>query len=749
MSNYNSLKATIDANIKQNSRQEITGQILNSVLNAMVTTLGAGYQFAGVATIATNPGTPDAKVFYIANGKGTYEKFGGLEVTEDDVVVFYWDSSWHKVATGIASQEKLSELESKLNGSDVSKSTDRFYTVKDSMQFNGIINSSGIWDGIDNDNYRHSAIKVKSGDVIRIQGQNATTYCAFFASVEDCLLYKEKHGGLQYMTASNVRQFVVPDGASCFEFSMIDRGRDVSPVLFELNGVDLLKSTQSVLDEIQESALIESVKNQTMNPFAKFSTYPRHTGIINSSCKWAGVGDDNFLHIYIPINSNETIIIDNPNATTYGAFVKDIEIAKDGNEPELSGTFKGVFKDVVNTFIAPQYTKYFVLTVKNNGLGIVYKDIKVEGSSVFYSISDNVNNIISEKCETFDFVVDANGGGDFVSLRDCMVHIGEIIGEYTKGENSPEFVYAENKTNKEFNVRIKQGVYDVRSYFTDEEWSSDTALNRVGLIIPRGVNLIGLGKKRGDVVITCTSETSDEKKSTINIQDDVRIENITFIGNHTRYVVHDDYSYIPYCSKYGSYRHIKNVDFIGKNLLYHIVYGSGTKGGADWTFESCRFINLDDQYCLGIHDRDGEDNIKPENFIFKNCEFINKVGGTNLSFKSLSGMTEENVSLIGCKFKGIRLASNSTSHGKFSINGYGNTKGWKVSFDPDNDVTRNSVPRFSDETIYGFNVGVDIISIGDYVSVDNSGNFFKSSTPTNYISLDNINVGDYGVAKIE
>ena len=114
MSNYNSLKNTIDANIKQNGNQEITGQILNSVLNAMVTTLGTGYQFAGVATIATNPGTPDAKVFYIANGKGTYEKFGGLEVTEDDVVVFYWDSAWHKVATGIASQEKLSELEAKL-----------------------------------------------------------------------------------------------------------------------------------------------------------------------------------------------------------------------------------------------------------------------------------------------------------------------------------------------------------------------------------------------------------------------------------------------------------------------------------------------------------------------------------------------------------------------------------------------------------------------------------------------------------
>lgn len=112
MSNYNTLKATINANIKQNGNQEITGQILNSVLNQMVTTLGAGYQFAGVATTATNPGIPDAKVFYIANGKGIYTNFSGLEVTEDEVVVLYYDTEWHKVATGIASQAKLSELES-------------------------------------------------------------------------------------------------------------------------------------------------------------------------------------------------------------------------------------------------------------------------------------------------------------------------------------------------------------------------------------------------------------------------------------------------------------------------------------------------------------------------------------------------------------------------------------------------------------------------------------------------------------
>ena len=32
-------------------------------------------------------------------------------MTEDDVVVLYWDASWHKVATGIASLQKLTELD--------------------------------------------------------------------------------------------------------------------------------------------------------------------------------------------------------------------------------------------------------------------------------------------------------------------------------------------------------------------------------------------------------------------------------------------------------------------------------------------------------------------------------------------------------------------------------------------------------------------------------------------------------------
>ena len=113
MANYQLLKADIDAKVYQNGQQEITGANLNSVLNAMVASLGAGYQFIGVAT-PTNPGTaqtPDYKCFYIATTPGTYTNIGGLVVADGEVAILKYDSSWTKEVTGIASADKLNQLD--------------------------------------------------------------------------------------------------------------------------------------------------------------------------------------------------------------------------------------------------------------------------------------------------------------------------------------------------------------------------------------------------------------------------------------------------------------------------------------------------------------------------------------------------------------------------------------------------------------------------------------------------------------
>lgn len=101
MSNYTSLKATINANIKANGNQEITGPVLNSVLTAMVNSLGAGFQFVGVATPSADPGTPDYNVFYIATEAGTYTNFGGLVVDPGEVAILQYNGTWAKTTTGI------------------------------------------------------------------------------------------------------------------------------------------------------------------------------------------------------------------------------------------------------------------------------------------------------------------------------------------------------------------------------------------------------------------------------------------------------------------------------------------------------------------------------------------------------------------------------------------------------------------------------------------------------------------------
>lgn len=136
MSNYSSLKATINANVKQNGNQEITGAIMNSVLNAMVDSLGAGYQYKGVATPATNPGTPDYNVFYLASEAGTYTNFGGIVIGDNEVAALVYNGSWSKQTTGAATAAEVSQLAQEIYDYDPSQEVDT--PISEYTDFNGL-----------------------------------------------------------------------------------------------------------------------------------------------------------------------------------------------------------------------------------------------------------------------------------------------------------------------------------------------------------------------------------------------------------------------------------------------------------------------------------------------------------------------------------------------------------------------------------------------------------------------------------
>lgn len=138
MSQYATLTAAIQQVIKQNGNNEITGNILQQTLLSMVTSLGAYYQFAGVAVPATNPGTPDQRVCYIA-GPGTYPNFGATVVPGGSIGIFAYNSAW------VYTVMSISQVVDNLTTADATKSL----SAKQGVVLDGKIRDANTNIGID------------------------------------------------------------------------------------------------------------------------------------------------------------------------------------------------------------------------------------------------------------------------------------------------------------------------------------------------------------------------------------------------------------------------------------------------------------------------------------------------------------------------------------------------------------------------------------------------------------------------
>lgn len=107
MANYSELLNDINAAIYENNDQEIDALEVRAILREMVTSLGSGFLFKGIATPSSPSGTgtyePDQNVFYLATTAGTYTYLGGLVVAAGEVAFLCFDGSWTKKSSALLS----------------------------------------------------------------------------------------------------------------------------------------------------------------------------------------------------------------------------------------------------------------------------------------------------------------------------------------------------------------------------------------------------------------------------------------------------------------------------------------------------------------------------------------------------------------------------------------------------------------------------------------------------------------------
>lgn len=335
MANYETLKSAIQQVVKTNGNNEITGELLQQSLLAMINSLGSGYQFVDVATTATKPGTPDQKVFYIANGKGTYTNFGGISITEDEVVILYYDTAWHKLLTGIASQAKLSELEGQINGSN-SDYPFEITMVKDGAGYNNIKPSALVQGlsaqhatAIDISQYVGNKIKLSFSSV----SANVSRYSFITNENGDTLTYvKETSANYPLIDGRYVATLEIPQGAkylyvtahinaNCMFFIMMsNKGLKDNIVEYVDISVGIDKDFSTLVDAL--NSIQDSSYNKRYRVFI-------HEGVYNTieqaklSSSYIGLLVPDYVSI-IGVGNRNNIVISATCPTGYESYANNI-----------------------------------------------------------------------------------------------------------------------------------------------------------------------------------------------------------------------------------------------------------------------------------------------------------------------------------------------------------------------------------------------------------------------------------------
>ena len=205
MANYASLKTSIKNVIKTNGNNEITGQLLQQSLLSMINSLGAGYQFFGVATPTTQLDTFDQRIFYIAAEPGTYTSFDNIVLENGEIAILQYGTSWEKkTITVIAANSDESKLNALVDGL-VSSSPGENIVDPAKLLYGGVINPDGSIDS------SYSDAEYCLSGCIPVKGQNIIAN-AFLSSEGFGAFNVYDENGKFLRKISNTQQYTYQNG---------------------------------------------------------------------------------------------------------------------------------------------------------------------------------------------------------------------------------------------------------------------------------------------------------------------------------------------------------------------------------------------------------------------------------------------------------------------------------------------------------------------------------------------------------
>ena len=406
MANYNNLKTAIQAVIKANGNQEITGDILQNALLSTINSLGEGYQFIGVATPATNPGTPDQKVFYVANGKGTYTNFGGISITEDEIVILYYDTAWHKLLTGIASQEKLTELGQKIDGLVGNYSAGFINTSRDSTDFTIVYNPAyvvGVFDTYD-------------GNIFKVTG-HAGEGPRLWAFTDDAGTIISKS-----VNDANKSDFLLisPVGATKLIVNFISNETH-SLVSLRLNDLNSELALNKIAHWTDDILLIEQCV------FYADILINTSTGVVVSHPRLSAIGNmTGSLIIKCKPSHKYSIYVGTTEPFTTVAFLTSNKLTI-GSVANFAGDETLPTNILINEeqyFVSPQNAEYLLISIPDGFTGLFIKESAFVNSFAGFNDVTNTANILPQIISNGTNWLDGS-----IGVNDCL-SMGVKAGEF-------------------------------------------------------------------------------------------------------------------------------------------------------------------------------------------------------------------------------------------------------------------------------------------------------------------------------